>query len=306
MSLANLDLNLLLTLDAVLAERSVARASRRLHVTPSAISNALARLRGALGDPLVTRRGRGIVPTPRALELQPVIARVLRELDAAVHGGSFDPPTTTRTFSLAIADVGQAVYLPRIAAWLAREMPHARLRVVGVESLVALGGVGGTEVDVAIGVAERGPGIHKEALFDETTALVARSRHPAAGTRLSRRALEELRHVAVEMVPGKGYRDPVATTYARAQIAREVALIVPTFNAAAAVVAATDYVVTMPTSLLELLAARLNLRALAVPVPEHTLAMQLSWHARTHSDPALIVFRNLIRRALAKRSATRH
>ena len=119
-NLAALDLNLLLVLDTVLAERSVARAARRLHVTPSAISNALARLRTALGDPLVARSGRGIVPTPRALALAPALARALRELDLAVHGATFDPATTIRTFTVAIADAGQVVRMPRLAKLLAK------------------------------------------------------------------------------------------------------------------------------------------------------------------------------------------
>jgi len=89
-SLSTLDLNLLLMLDTVLAERSVVRAARRLHVTPSAVSNALARLRAALDDPLLIRSGRGIVPTPRAAALAPALARALRDLDQAVHGDGFD------------------------------------------------------------------------------------------------------------------------------------------------------------------------------------------------------------------------
>jgi DNA-binding transcriptional LysR family regulator len=298
-SLSALDLNLLLVLDSVLAERSVARAARRLHVTPSAISNALARLRVALGDPLLVRRGRGIVPTPRANELAPIVARALRDLEAAVQGGSFAAATSTRTFTLAIADVGQVVHLPRIAALLAREMPRARLRVVGIDSLVSLGGVAGPgpEVDVAIGIAETVPGVHADSLFDEPSTLVARARHPAIKSR-SQRSLPTLRHVAVEMVPGKGFRDPVAVAYARANVAREVAMTVPSFSAAAAVVAATDYVATLPCSLLEVLGPRMDLRALAVAAPAHTLRMQLWWHERTHSDTALIAFRALVRRAL--------
>jgi len=296
-SLAALDLNLLLMLDAVLTERSVARAAERLHVTPSAVSNALARLRTALGDPLVARKGRGIVPTPRAKELAPVLARALAELDAAVHGGAFDSATTTRTFTLAIADVGQVVLMPPLAAALAAEMPHARLRVIGIDSLVALGGVAGSEVDVAIGVAPRSPGIHKERLFDEPIPLVARADHPA--TKRSG-PLESLRHVAVEMVPSKGFHDLAATAYARAGVAREVVMSVPTFTAAAAVVAGTDYVTSLPASLLDYFGARMGLRAVVGPVPEHTVPMELSWHERTHSDPAMVAFRALVTRVVSK------
>lgn len=95
MILSSLDLNLLLVLDTVLSERSVARAAKRLHVTPSAISNSLAKLRVALGDPLVTREGRGIVPTPRATELQPALARAIAELERVVTQGAFDRSRVT-------------------------------------------------------------------------------------------------------------------------------------------------------------------------------------------------------------------
>src|SRR6187402_815703 len=110
-SIAGLDLNLLLVLDTVLRERSVARAAKRLHVTPSAISNGLAKLRTALADPLVTRRGRGIVPTPRAEELAPTLARALAELARVVTHVPFDAATCTRTFTLAMADAGQIASL---------------------------------------------------------------------------------------------------------------------------------------------------------------------------------------------------
>jgi DNA-binding transcriptional LysR family regulator len=296
-----LDLNLLVTLDTVLAERSVARAARRLHVTPSAISNALARLRAELGDPLIARSGRGIVPTPRAAELAPALSRALRDLDRAVHGAAFEPATTTRRFTLAIADAGQVVHLPKLAVPFAAEMPHARLRVIGIDSLLSLGDLAGTEVDVAVGVAHTAPGIHGEPLFDERTVLVSRRAHPAARKRLSRTALASLRHVAIEMVPGIAHRDPAAAAYARAGVARDVAMTVPTFAAAAAVVAATDLVASLPASFVHVLGPRLGLRTLGGPVPPYAVAMHLSWHERTHVDPAMIAFRALVRRALTAR-----
>jgi DNA-binding transcriptional LysR family regulator len=296
-SITSLDLNLLLVLDAVLSERSVARAARRLHVTPSAVSNALARLRAALGDPLVARSGRGIVPTPRAAELAPAIARALRDLDEAVHRRPFDPITCDRTFTLAIADVGQMVRLPGLAALTAKEMPRARLRVVGIDSLVSLGGLAGTEVDVALGVAERAPGIRAERLFDERVVLVSRRNHPETGKRLSRAALESLRHVAVEMAPGRNFRDPAAQAFARAGIRRDVAVVVPTFTTAAAIVADTHLIASLPESLVDVLGHRFGLRVVSAPIKPHSVPMSLRWHERTHADPAMALFRALVRRA---------
>src|SRR5438876_746748 len=131
-------------LNTVLGERSVVSAARRLHVTPSAVSNGLARLRATLDDPLLIRSGRGVVPTPRAAALAPALARALRDLDQAVHGDGFDPATTDRTFSLATADVGQLVKLPGVVRALGAEMPRARLRVLSIDTLFALGGLAGT------------------------------------------------------------------------------------------------------------------------------------------------------------------
>ena len=298
MSITSLDLNLLLVLQAVLAERSVARAAERLHVTPSAISNSLARLRSALGDPLVTRKGRGIVPTSRALEIAPVLERSLREIEAAIGPSPFDPAHSTRMFTLAVAEAGQVAWLPRITHVMRTQMPRARLRVVGIDSLVSLGGLSSTEVDLHIGVRSEGTGMHAEPLVKERTTLVARGNHPALAGRLSRRRLDTLEHVTVQMLPGRTFRDHVSAAYESAGIRREVVLAVPTFTAAAAVAAGTDLVATLPGSFLATEGSRLGLRAVRGPAPAHDVSISLCWHERTHSDPAMIAFRALVRRAI--------
>lgn len=296
--MSSVDLNLLLTLHTVLTEGSVARAAARLHVTPSAVSNALARLRAVVGDPLVTRKGRGIVPTPRAMELAPAIARGLRELELAIHTVPFDAATCTRTFTLAIADAGQVTWVPEIAERMAAQMPRARLRVVGIDSLVSLGDLASSEIDLHLGVPARGAGIHVDVLHAERLVLVAREGHPMAGKQVSARALAALRHVAVELAPGKGLRDSVAAAYARAGLQRDVAISVPTFTAAAAIVARTDLVATLPASLVAAQGRRLGVRALRTPKPEHAIDMALCWHDRTHGDPAASAFRALVRDAV--------
>jgi len=299
-SLSSLDLNLLVVLDTVLKEQSVARAALRLHVTPSAISNGLAKLRTALGDPLFARRGRGIVPTPRAEELAPALARILAELERVVTSAPFDSASCTRTFTLAMADPGQLASLPGIAVAFARAMPRARLRVVGIESLLALGDLGSSEIDLHFGIRATGPGIHAQALYDDPMLLVARTGHSALRAKPSRQRLDGLHHVGVEMAPGRGFRDPLAASYARAGVPRVVALSVPTFAAAAAVAAATDFVTTLPQALFAALSRALGLVAFRGPVPEHTVSMALCWHERTHADPAAAAFRALVRTALSK------
>jgi DNA-binding transcriptional LysR family regulator len=113
-SLAGIDLNLFLVLHAVLSEWSVTRAAQKLHVTQSAVSNALARLRELLGDPLFVRHGRGLVPTPRAQELAPLMQRAMGELQAAVDGSAFVPAQSTRRFTLAWSDAQAIAHLPAL------------------------------------------------------------------------------------------------------------------------------------------------------------------------------------------------
>jgi DNA-binding transcriptional LysR family regulator len=295
-SIAALDLNLLHLLDTVLAERSVVRAARRLHVTPSAVSNALARLRTALDDPLLIRSGRGVVPTPRAAALAPALSRALRDLDQAIHGDAFDPATTDRELTLAIADAGQVVKLPRIVAALARRMPRARLRVLSIDTLFASGGLAGTEIDVAIGAGEGGPGVHTQPLYEENIALVARAGHPTIRSRVTKAQLAALRHVEVQVAPGRGSR-PLAASYAALGVVRDIAVVVPTFTAAAAVVAGTDLVASLPASLVSVLGPRLSLRRVATPLAPIATSVNLLWHERTHQDPALRAFRDVLAHA---------
>jgi len=146
MNLASIDLNRLLVLHAVLSERSVTRAAAALHVTPSAVSNALARLRATFDDPLLVRSGRGLVPTPRATVLAPQLADAVAAMARVVDDQSnFDPARSTRTFTLACSDAEQISEVPRIAAACARKLPHARLRVMSVDQLKSRGGLAGGE-----------------------------------------------------------------------------------------------------------------------------------------------------------------
>lgn len=293
MSISSIDLNLLLVLHTVLVEQHVARAAEKLHVTPSAVSNALARLRGEFGDPLVTRKGRGIVPTPRALELAPQLARAIRELEQVLEAPPFEPATCARTFTLAVADVGQIAWVPKIVAALASALPLARLRVVGIDALVALGDLASPEVDLHVGLAGTGPGLHAEPLVTAPSHLVARGAHPI-GRRPSPAALGRLRHVRVDMVPGRRFADVFASGFAAAGIARDIAVTVPSYAAAAAIVRTSDLVTMLPASLVTR-----DLRILPLPFSPYATKLAMSWHDRTHVDPAARAFRAVVREAIA-------
>lgn len=275
-----MDLNLLEVLRVVLAEQHVARAAARLHVTPSAVSNALARLRDQLGDPLVVKQGRGIVPTPRAEALRPLLERSLAELQQALLPDAFDPRACDRTFTLALADVGQLAWGPAIAKAFARELPRAHLRLIGIDALLALGDLGTPEVDLQIGLPPQGAGLHVEPLVEIASVLVGRPR---------RMKLADRAHVRVDLVPHRRFPDPFAKLYP----ARRVAMTVPSFAAAAAIVAATDYVTMLPRPLVGRLAVLHD--------PKFSIGFALAWHERTHADPSNAFFRALVRRIVSNR-----
>ena len=209
-NLSALDLNLFLVLHAVLEERSATRAAARLHVTQSAVSNALARLREMLGDPLVVRQGRGLVPTPRAEELAPLLRDATDRLALAIDRRGFVPEETTRTFTIALADSYQACELPRIARAFTKRLPRATLRVVSTDYLAATDGLAGGDIDLAF-MPEQAVqrGMRSRPLFMERAALVVRRDHPLVGRRMTRELFNELPHIDVHVVlgrPGIGHR----------------------------------------------------------------------------------------------------
>jgi DNA-binding transcriptional LysR family regulator len=299
-SLSKIDLNLLLFLDTVLTERSVVRAAERLHVTPSAVSNALARLRALLGDQLIVRKGRGIVPTPHAASLAPSLKRALKDLESVVQTDAFDPLTTTRQFTLAIADAGQISSVPKLVKLIGKELPHARLRTVGIDTYISSGGLTGTEIDAAlIALVDMVPGLHAMPVYKESSVLTARRGNRGVGVRISREQLAALKHVEIQVAPGRGHQE-LAQAYARLRIERNIAVIVPNFIAAAAIVAETDLVATLPASLVDLMGEPLGLRRIAGPVPAITTQIKLVWHERTNDDPAMRAFREVVVRAVSK------
>ena len=299
-SLTHIDLNLLLTLEAVLSERSVARAAGRLHVTPSAVSNALARLRVLLGDPLVVRSGRGVVPTPRAVELAPALSGALGDLDRAIRSEVFDPLTAARQFTVAIADAGQVTWLPAFARLMSVEMPRASVRAVGIDTYLSWGGPPSVEIDVAIAAMETAaPGTYLSPLYREASVLVARRGRESANARLTKARLSALHHVEVQVSPGRGYKG-LSELYARLGIERRVTMTVPSFTAAAAVVAETDFVATLPASLVDVFKKQFDLAILRTAIPPIETAVNLIWHERTNEDRACRAFRALVERSFSQ------
>jgi DNA-binding transcriptional LysR family regulator len=307
MNLASIDLNRLLVLHAVLSERGVTRAAAALHVTPSAVSNALARLRATFDDPLLVRSGRGLVPTPRATALAPQLAHAVAAMARVVDEQSnFDPARSTRTFTLACSDAEQISEVPRIAAACARKLPNARLRVMSVDQLESRGGLAGGEVDAAIAPAH-GPlrDVYSADLYQEEGVLVVRKGHPQVRRRMSKDLFNTLRHIDILLAlsgPGIGHRI-VEEFFASHGLRRDIAISVPSFAAAAAIAAQTDWVAGMPRRMAAVFLRQMPLSTVALPVPPVPFRIQLVWHERTHTDAGARFFRSVILASLQSRHA---
>ena len=279
MNLTDVDANLLLVLHLVLRERSATRAARQLHLTQSAVSNALARLRSSLGDRLVVRTGRGLAPTPRAEQMAPLLAAGFGDLERALGREGFDASTCTRTFTF--ADSEEFSQLPRLARVFEQRLPRATLDLaVSEDPLVALAA---GRADVALGPeGMRGPGLYRRLVYQERPVRVVRRGNPA--WRRAARPDSDLPQIAVEVTDATRGRIPPRPG--------RVAMRVPTFLAAALAASETDLVATIPVGLARSLAPLLHLRLLPFAAPARRVA--LYWHARTHDDEAMRFFRGLV------------
>jgi DNA-binding transcriptional LysR family regulator len=303
MNISSLDLNLFAVLHVVLEERSATRAAKRLHVTQSAISNALARLRSALGDPLVVRSGRGLSPTPRAEELAPFIAQAVAQLQLAIdRGAAFVPAASTRRFTIALADNHQTSEAAQIAQAFAQELPRASLRFVSTDYLVATDGLATGDVDAVIVPAMlEMSGARTRPIFEEQACMVVRRDHPAARGKLTPKLFNALPHIDVEVAlgrPGIGHRLS-EQHWQRAGLERKVSITVPYFTTAAMIAAHTDCIAGLPSRMAKKLCKLLPLKILATTLPMPTMGLSLAWHERTDTDPGCRYFRDLVVKACA-------
>ncbi|AKU98387.1 Transcriptional regulator, LysR family [Labilithrix luteola] len=298
MNLAALDLNLLVVLHAVLEEQSATRAAKRLNVTQSAVSNALGRLRSELGDPLVVRHGRGLVATPRALELAPLLAQGIAQIQTAIgRGRAFVPHESTRTFTIAVGDSHQTSEGPRIAAMFAERLPRANLRMVSLDLFTASDGLATGEIDIVFAPSGMvGSGHHGQHLFDEVVWLVVRRDHPKVRSTLTPKLFNELAHVDIELVLGKrGFAHRAAENHWKSVgLVRRVAVTVPYFTSAAMMATRTDCVAAIPNRLAKILCAAFPLKIVRTTFPLPSIGISMMWHERTDADAGAVYFRQLV------------
>jgi len=295
MNLAGIDTNLVVALDALLKERNVTRAAKRLGLGQSATSHALARLRRLFGDALLVKAGRGLVLSERAAALVEPCSRAVAELDRLFSEPAvFDPRAARRTFRILATDNLEVYVLPRLSAILAKEAPFVDLRFHQLNADWATALVRG-EFELKLGRSYKlSSGLRSEELFRDRLVCVARRGHPM-GRRLSLRQYAALSHIVV--TPGGPDPAFVDEALAGAGLERRVAIAVPHFLPALFAVSVSDSVLTVPSRLLAAVPA-LRLRSVPLPIRVAEYALSQVWSERHDADEGHRWLRSAIRRAL--------
>ena len=295
--MARPDLNLLVTLDVLLAEGSVARAARRLRLSPSAMSRALARLREATGDPLLVRAGRDLVPSPRALELRDRVSQLVHDAEAALRpADKLSPAELDRAFTLRTSEGFVENFGAKLLARVFAEAPGVRLRFLPKIDKDSAPLRDGT-VDLETGVVGKttGPEVRAQALFRDRFVGVVRTGHPLTKGEITAARYAAARHIHISR---RGLdKGPIDDALAPLGLAREIATTVAGYSAALALARASDLVASVPERHTGDL--RAGMHSFTLPFPIAGITVSMLWHPRMDGDPAHRWLRGCVRDACA-------
>jgi DNA-binding transcriptional LysR family regulator len=293
MSFLTLDLNLLRVFDAVMSEQNLTRAANRLAMTQPAVSNALKRLRDAMGDELLIRTAHGVRPTPRAEELWPTVRNALAELESALTPESFDLSKTKTTFRMAMADAPAALWLPMLVQDIQREAPGMNVRMMPLTTRdprpILLRG----DIDLTIGffpgvvnqmATEPSTPIRHERLYTGQYVCVMRKDHPLASKELTLDVYCEANHLLVSF-SGRAHGQ-VNDVLAQLGRERRILLTVNQFYTGGSVVANSDLITVLPRHLIASTGRADELIAKELPFPMPPVHVDMLWHERDARNPA--------------------
>jgi DNA-binding transcriptional LysR family regulator len=294
--MTELDFNLLTALEALLAEGSVAGAARRLHLSDSAMSRTLSRLRAATGDPILVRAGRDMVPSPRAEELRAQVGDLTQAIRDVLRppGERFDPSRLNRIFTIRANESFAETFAARLVAAVAAVASGARLHFVPKpDKDVAPLRAGTIDVDIGVLGVEAGPELRLQALMRDHFLGVAREGNPLFDAPITPQRFAACGHVDSARHMKKA--TPVDAGLQSLGLERRVAVAVQSFPAALAVVSRSDLVTVAPASYLaSVMEFRRGLRSFALPVPTDPITVSLMWHPRVDADPAHRWLRSVI------------
>lgn len=294
MALNRLDLNLLHVFDTIYREGSLTRAARALHLTQPAVSHSLSRLRDHFDDPLFTRQGNQMVPTPLARRFLESMRPGLTQIQGAVNQfHAFDPATQRKTYSLGLRDILESTFLPRLMARLDAypelEIVSQRVARRDMETQLAAGKLD-FAVDILLPVSSQ---TAHELLRRDRLVVLAREGHPLTAKTLDMAGYLSAKHVLVSSrTEGPGIED---FELSRLGVQRSIRLRCQHYYAACRVVEDTDLLLTMPEAYARIIAERAGIRIMDPPADLPSIDVHLYWHQAYQKEPALIWFRDQLK-----------
>ena len=289
-----IDLNLLAVFQEVYRERQISSAAKRLGLTQSAVSNALARLRRLFGDELFVRTANGMQPTPLASQMAEPIGAAMAQVTLALNRRSrFDPATSSRRFTLAMTDVGEIYFMPVLIERCRVLAPQVELSSVRAGALDLKEALEGGRVDLAIGPFEDvSEALYQRLLFRQPYVSMFRKGHPLGRGEVTRERFVAAEHLMVDASDSP--YDRVNQLLAKAGVAASTRFRVPHFTAVPYIVSATDLVVTVPQKLAERAQAPFALEWIVPPLELPALQTNVFWHRRYNQDPGNQWLRGLV------------
>jgi DNA-binding transcriptional LysR family regulator len=295
----DIDLNLLLVFQEVYRERQISSAARRLGLSQSAVSNALARLRRSFGDELFVRTASGMQPTPLASQMAEPIGAAMAQVALALNQRSrFEPATSNRRFMLAMTDVGEVYFMPTLIERCRQLAPSVEISSVRVGALSLKEEMEGGRVDLAVGPFEDvSEALYQRHLFRQPFVAMFRKGHPLARGELTLARFAQAEHLLVDAADSP--YDRVNAALARAGVGQATngfgtRYRVPHFTAVPYIVSTSDLVVTVPQKLAERAALPFGLEWATPPLDLPPLQTNIFWHRRFNQDPGNQWLRGLL------------
>jgi DNA-binding transcriptional LysR family regulator len=285
----NLDLNLLIVFDALFRERNLTRASARLCLSQPAMSNALARLRTALDDPLFLRTGQGMSPTSRAKRLAEPIQQALDLIQYSLRENtSFDDGTSSRTFVIAVGDYGEAAILPRLMDWLMKAAPHVRIDIRAEHGNQIKEEMKEGRIDFALDYFKvQDSRFTSQHLMNDSLVSLVRQDHPSVGEHVTLNEYLALPHVI--LMQKKAWIDEALK---KNGMTRNIAMQVPHFLSMPLIVQKTDLICTLPKRMAHAYADSFRVKVLKTPIAFQPFPIYNIWHESMENDPGHRWLRN--------------
>ncbi|WP_051236429.1 LysR family transcriptional regulator [Ottowia thiooxydans] len=280
-----MDFNLLVALDALLSTGSVNGAAQKMHLSAPAMSHTLGRIRDALGDPILVRAGRKLVPTPRANAMRESVRRIVAEATDLMRPDSGVPlAMIDREFTIRAPEGMGIVYGATLLEAMHEKIPLARLRFVP-ESEGNASALRDGHIDLDVGaLVDRGPEIQTDVLYEQKIVGVAKAGHPLFKTRVTLKQFSSQLHVAITQ-RGRA-RGSIDTLLDQAGVSRNPVLTVPSSYGALMAAARSSMVACVPEPLARAVAPALGLEIFKLPVDVPSERIVQAWHPRDEVDPA--------------------